>query len=185
MTDYELISSILSGLAVLVALFSLFVSLRNPQLQAFKNRARLRIEETVIEYTAGVRGPNSEAVAYLPATCVGIGIFNDGPLPAKEVQIVCVFTTLEGDEIPTPEFYFDPPVDTEIRSSSSKIDIKLTKPIPPDSGVAFVPNVWPDEVWIYNEFGESHSLRFGEGLTNRKTPQRFIGCPVEVIIPGE
>lgn len=163
MTKYEKISTILGTVALLAAVVSPFITywVLDPQLQSFKNRARLEVSE-VTEPSKPILVPNAGDIVrtkdivdfLLNAHTYHMQIMNVGNLPAREVSIVLQYGTTPNN----PLVEVSPPLLTESADKDNLKFLTLKQPIAPSDSVRIKLRPAPDEIWVSNEYGERNNL---------------------------
>jgi hypothetical protein len=167
-------SDILSIVAIIVSFLSPFITyyLLDPQIQSFKNRARLQIssptslmiEDSDVNIELEDKITSDKRVGgYSPLPRWELDIENTGNLPAKEVQIVFRYSQdinikETGSKI-VESIDFDPPYLPETKINNNDIFITLNKPIPPHSKIKLKIGYTPNTVTVLNEFGEQNIIQ--------------------------
>ncbi len=169
MTNFEVFTLILSILALVIAIVSPFISyyLLDPQLQAFRNRARLKIDS---DYSLNTKFIPASSANELPRTVTIktwiLNIKNVGALPARDIQIVLSYEPVEDGEALEPKLEFDPPILNEQATKSNEQTVTLKRPIAPNDQIMVSILKEPNEVWVYTEFGEASNIKTAVGREN-------------------
>lgn len=152
----------LSLTAIIVSMISPITSYYwfDPQFQTFRNRARLQISSTnPINFNQKEPKPVIEIDLWEIPSYSDVEILNIGQLPAKDVQIVFNYTKLVEDEKLNPSITFEPPILSEITIREKTVFVTLKKAIAPQEKIKVKINPIPDNIWVYNEFGEGNSIQ--------------------------
>ena len=162
MTYYEKLTLFISGIAIIVSILSPFISYYF--FDAFRNRARLQIEDDYhVSSSPILPPPNSGGIpTTVTSTTWILTITNTGVLPAKDVRIVFKYESLGNNVEFNPTFAFEPPIAHEQINKKNEITIALQQPIAPDNEL-IISATEPNEVWVYNEFGEFSNIRTAKG----------------------
>jgi hypothetical protein len=169
MTQYEMLTLILSSLAILTAIASPVITYYwlDPQLQAFRNRARLQIEDAYHVNTQVIPAKSpGELTRTIAQSNWSLLITNTGALPAKDVQIVFRYEQINENETRDPKFVFEPPTTVEQTAKDNEITVLLKRPIAPEGELRLTTSDEPNDVWVYNEFGEGSNIRTSKGRDN-------------------
>ncbi len=139
----------------------------DPQLQAFRNRARLQISspsKLIIEDAAREnieeddKGTIKDQRNFAPLPRWKLDIENVGNLPAKDVQIIFRYPQ-SYNEKQLEGVTFEPPLLADIFNKDGNTFVTLKKPIAPQGKISATVMVAPDEVIVSNEFGESSIIK--------------------------
>lgn len=147
MTKYEKLSTVLSGLALIAAILSPFISYRwlDPQLQAFRNRARLPVTGFPLKDNEESRG------------IFVVKILNVGELPSNEIRLVLNFeeTRLSRYSPPDHSIVFDPLVPFEVAKKGEQDFILINRPLAPKDELQMFLKSMPSTITVSNEVGET------------------------------
>lgn len=166
----------LSIVAVVISIAMPFISYfwLDPQLQSFRNRARLQLNSGEIFPNSKPPDPNNlnypkktetDFIEIDSSQPWYIEILNVGGMPAKEVQIVFAYPSQSEKQ---PELIFEPPSANELVQKGNNYIITLKRSIAPQDKVKISTLVVPDEVWVYSEFGESNNIKTNMHLVRRQ-----------------
>lgn len=163
------VSIALSFVAIVVSIVSPFVGyyLLVPQLQEFHNRPKLDVSSGIhtILIPADANVANARATTTMNTPVV---IRNDGNLPARNLEVVFRYSNLNDGETPPLVVTSYPPLNLESKLDGTNIRVSVKTPIAPDETVTITPPSLPDQIWVYTEYGESHSINKFD-LRNPKT----------------
>jgi len=150
MTRYERISIILAVVALGLAAVGPFLTYRwlDPQLQSFKNRARLQV-------TNRLPARGIESNEFLQDTPYKIDITNVGQLPAKDVLMTLQYTDKE--EIDS-DIQLSPPVPFDVVIKEDTKFVTLKKSLAPQDKAEVKFKIPPKTIWVATA-GENQSDR--------------------------
>jgi hypothetical protein len=170
MTQYEQLSLYLSIAAIVVSIASPIISyfLLDPQLQAFRNRAQLQIQEgvTIVPRIERHDGKPSSTSSSL----WNLNVQNVGSLPAKDASIVLRYRRyndpdtgqLDGSSVPNIlaelKLTLNPPIGYQVEQEGDDFRISIKQPIPPNDTLFITVEPAPDSVFVSNEFGDITSI---------------------------
>ena len=172
MSKYEKLSTILSVLALIAAISSPFVSYRwlDPQLQAFRNRARLQVTGTYIDPKShqSIDWKDPKSLPEVLTYAYEVKITNIGQLPGKDIKIVTTNTsgaTIAFYPPPTPTptpsvtpFTFSPPIPYDIIEKDGQKFITITRALAPNDTLIMTFDLKPLTIAVSNDFGETTLL---------------------------
>jgi len=131
------------GFSVLIPVLGYFWL--DPNLQAFKNRARLQVSNRLPTR-------NNESNDFLQDKPYKIDIANVGRLPAKDVLMTLQYSHKE--EVDT-EIQLLPPVPVDVVIKEDTKFVTLKKSLAPQDVIQVKFAFPPKTVWVANEFGET------------------------------
>jgi hypothetical protein len=198
-SNFEKITLALSIVAILFSILSPFITyfLLDPQIQSFKNRARLQIssptsfmiEDSDVNIEIEDKTASDKKVGgFNPLPRWELHIENIGELPAKDVQIVFRYNQdinikETGNKI-VESINFDTPYLPETKINNNDIFITLNKPIPPQGKIKLKIGYTPDTVTVLNEFGEQNIIQTQAGFAKiyNKLKKDFVNKKI-IITP--
>ena len=153
MTRYERISIIIAITALLLAIASPIVSYFwfDPQLQAFRHRARLQVSGSSI--TGGNTAPD-------PVPVFHVQIVNIGELPGKDIRLVVQYSR-ESEPNPKAQHIikFGPPVPYEIVNKQDQDFVLISRPLAPQDKIDVSFMEMPSMISVSNEVGETSVIQ--------------------------
>jgi hypothetical protein len=158
MTKAEKIGIYFSAAALIISVVSPIVTYLwlDPNLKAFKDRARLQVsgEYNILKKTeAATSNKIVDAI-----TSFNLSLLNIGKSPAKEIQIVAQYK----NDPPSNEFFtLDPPSQYEVRNQGSQSFITLKRPIPVEDSLSITFKVIPILLSVSTESGETSVISTG------------------------
>ncbi len=143
MTKYEKVNTVMSGLALLLAIASPFIAYRwlDPQMQSFRHRARLHVTPYNFHQDTFKDKPYK------------IEITNIGQLPAKDVLMTLQY--LNKEEAADTDIQLLPPIPVDIVIKEDTKFVTLKKSIASQDMFQVQFTVTPKTVWVATEFGET------------------------------
>ncbi len=175
MSYYEKWSLAISIIAIIAAIAGPILTyfILDPQVQAFRNRAQLKVASSSFMKTT-MMSNNGKPVG-VPIPAWELEIRNTGSLPARDVTAILRYqrykdpeTGLEetsrlpssSDEI---QLSLSPPSRYEIEILNNEFVVSLKTPIAPGDAVR-LNAVEPDSVWVSNDSGEFIMTQTAAGL---------------------
>jgi hypothetical protein len=167
MTRYERISIILAGIALVLAIASPFISYYwfDPQLQAFRHRARLQVTTKLLNPKTKSAADADSLVDVLSSDCE-VTITNIGELPGKDIKIVVEDIGDTGGAkkdantslIP---FTFNPPTPYDLVTRENQSFITINRALPPRGTLTMNFSGLPTTLAVSTEFGETTLVNSG------------------------
>lgn len=165
MTKYEKLSTILSILALVLALGSPMLAYfwLDPDLRNFKRRARLQVSGTRIDPETG-KAPDAIDLSKgldLPGLLrqqYELQMTNVGQLPGKDIKIVTTYGgIIDGTKSPS-DFILQPPTPFDSEEKAGQTFITITRPLAPRDTLVLTFSLPPRTIAVSNEFGETTVL---------------------------
>ena len=185
MTRHEKINTVLSLIAITVALATPFVTYfwLDPTLQAFKHRGRLQIsssKDTSARHQEEIRiilGLEPEPINF------DVEILNVGELPAKDIQIVAQY---DSGAPQTVSLGFEPPIQYDAVTRADQVFITMKRALASKDKIKVTFRDNPSRISVSNEFGESSTVDTGLAWFKRAGElKNELGKPVNSQKPNK